>query len=131
MNENDDFQSGSPIQSEFNGAVSYLNRLNMIFTLCDEASIDLNIVQWFHLQQILYRELSTFMKPEQMTEVDKKIEELNPLICDLTDEISKGNNETPVNLYQKLHKMELYLRTIYKESGLQMKMLEDARKALK
>lgn len=131
MGEFEESEGNGRTQSEFNSAVSYLNRINYIFTLCDEMSLSLDVNGWFHMLLCLYRELSTMMKKPEMEKVDNMIIELNPRIEEFNDEQRRGNTDVNINLYNQLHKFELYLRTIYKETGLQMKMSDDASKALR
>ena len=119
-------------QSEFNMAVSYLNRLNALFYVADEASIELNAYQWFHSLMALFRELSTEMKP---VEIEAWSKEKIPAINSLVSEHLKNNNSQVMNqmnpdLYDKLHNFELFIRKILKDSGLQNKMQESPGQAL-
>ncbi len=131
MGDFEESESGGRTQSEFNSAVSYLNRINYIFTVCDEMSMSLDVNGWFHMLLCLYRELSTMMKKPEMDAVDKMISELNPRIGEFNDEQRRGNTDVDINFYNQMHRFELYLRSIYKETGLQMKMSDDASKALR
>ena len=120
-------------QSEFNMAVSYLNRLNALFYMADDAAIELDVYNWSHTLMAIFRELSTEMKEEE-------VQRFNEEAHSIQDEVSRkiGNyNRTGTNkgiepeLYKKIHNFELKLRRILKEAGLQNKMLDDAGAALK
>jgi len=119
-------------QTEFNMAVSYLGRLNNLFYVADNSSIELNAHMWFHVLLTIFRELSTEMKEEEIGQWEKKIGGINFAIAKLNKDISrKGTNFIPNDIYLELHKFEMFLRKICKDSGLQMKMQEDASFALK
>lgn len=119
-------------QSEFNMAVSYLNRLNGLFYICDEASMTLDINQWFQSLVALFRELSTEMKS---TEIETKNKEIKSIFEDVNSAVSKANKsgqmEVNPDLYWKIHEFELFIRGILKSSGLQQKMKDPAFEALK
>jgi len=118
-------------QSEFNMAVSYLNRLNSLFYVCDEAAMSLNAHQWFHAQLAIFRELSTEMKPEELNSKKDEIREINNLINSSNKNSARfGTYEISSDLYEKLHEFELYLRSILDGAGLQKKMKEDPGNAL-
>ena len=111
-------------QSEFNMAVSYLNRLNVLFYLCNDAAIQLDSYSWFHSLMALFRELST--------EMNKDITKLNVSVNKNMGNIRrKGVISIESELYQQLHEFEMKLRKILKDAGLQTKIMEDARKALR
>lgn len=113
-------------QSEFNMAVSYLNRLNTLFYLCDESSMTLDVNTWYHSLMALFRELSTEMKDEEINEIENKFMIINNQIQQhLRETKRKGTNDIKPELYQSLHKIEINIRKVLKESGLQHKMKED------
>lgn len=118
-------------QSEFNMAVSYLNRLNALFYAADEAAISLDVYTWFHSLLAIYRELSTEMKPTEAEDFDARIMRINPQLNLSLNQQLQGRGETSTELYQELHTFEIKLRKILKSSGLQMKQQEDALKALR
>jgi len=119
-------------KSDFNMAVSYLNRLNTLFYTADEASMTHNIYQWFNALLNLFRELSTEMKEDELKEKREEAEDIFKDVNKHVEEMNKtGIAQVTPELYWKLHNFELFLRRILKEAGLQMKMAEDARKALK
>lgn len=127
--------SDSPNQrqkQEFNMAVSYLNRLNAEFYMAVDSSLKLDIHNWFHSLLCIYRELSTEMKEKEISIMDQRIMVLNNEIQEQLRTTSKtGHFMVNPELYMKLHSLELDLRKILKEAGLQNKEIEDAYKALK
>ena len=119
-------------QSEFNMAVSYLNRLNALFYLCNDAAMELDPHTWFHALMALFRELSTEQKAEEITEKEKEIEAIHALVetCN-RDTHRTGQSTVSPALYWRLHKFEMYLRNILKKAGLQYKMKDDPGQALR
>ena len=119
-------------QSEFNMALSYLNRLNALFYQCDDSSMDLDIYSWFQSLTVLFRELSTEMKEKEIKEKNKEIKLLfNEVNNTIIQNKKKGVRECPPDLYWKIHDLELFLRGLLKESGLQQKMKKTGEDALK
>ena len=122
---------GDRQKSEFNMAVSYLNRLNALFYVADESAIELDTHTWFHSLLAIYRELSTEAKPSETEAIDADIETLRPLLNLQSNQQAKGRTDVDSNLYRALHNLEIKLRVILRESGLQLKLQEDALKALR
>ena len=118
---NDDRQ-----QSEFNDAIGYLNRLNSLFYLADDAAMNLDVYGWFHSLMALERELSTEMNEKEINNFEKIQDDINYMISQFLKE-SNRNPSASVSpeLYNKLHNFELQLRNIFKSAGLQNKMKED------
>ena len=113
-------------QSEFNMAVSYLNRLNALFYIADEAAMGLDAYQWFHSLLVLERELVTEMKQQELDDLQKEVDVIQPLISNwVRNKNRSGNSSIDQELYDRLHSFEVRLRRVMKESGLQMKMKED------
>jgi hypothetical protein len=113
-------------QAEFNMAVSYLNRLNAFFFLTDEASAKVNAYDWYHNLMVLFRELSTEMKQEEINKWQKLSETLNVEVMKAyEDGVKTGVQRITPTLYFKLHNFEIELRRVLKESGLQHKVKED------
>lgn len=119
-------------QSEFNMAVAYLNRLNLLFYAADEAAMGLDLYTWQHCLWVLFRELSTEMKEDEINkftgDIEAAAEQVN---TNITKTSRTGKTEVQPELYKRLHDLELRLRKVLKESGLQMRMSEDASKALR
>ena len=125
-------EADSRAQSEFNMAVSYLGRLNTLFYMCNEASMNLDIFTWYHSLRTLFRELSTEMNAEE----EKKLSKLSTNIAEKVNEFVSsqsinGQAEIPSELYEELDSFEKEIRTIVKKSGLQNKMQDEAMSALK
>lgn len=118
-------------KSEFNMAVSYLSRLNSLFYICDDASMSLDANAWFHGCMALYRELSTELKPEELTEVEHLADKINTKIQRKNAYGQLPANYIPSDLYKELHTLEVTLRRVCERAGLQKKMIDDARKALR
>ena len=119
-------------QSDFNMAVSYLNRLNALFYIADEAAMQLNAYAWFQSLLTLFRELSTEMTDTELKEMEEKITKLAKLINNWNDQINKtGKSTIPPELNTNLHRFELDLRKVLKHAGLQLRMKEDPNAALR
>jgi len=118
-------------QTEFNMAFSYLNRLNSLFYYSNFYAMDLDAHGWFHTLLAIYREISTYIKDTEHTEKGKKITEINKLIS-ISNRASMrtGQKEISSELYSELHNFELFIRTVLKRTGLQMRMEQDPTRAL-
>ncbi len=118
--------------SEFNMAVSWLNRLNYYFYVCDEAAQNLQLFEWFQSLMILNRELCTEMKKDeektQQQQAEELFKEINIL---LKNQNRKGQTGIPPTTYWKLHKFETSLRKIMDKSGLLKRVQDDAMKSLR
>ena len=119
-------------QSEFNMAVSYLNRMNALFYIADEAAMGLDAYQWFHTLLAIERELSTEMNPKELEGFETKMKAIHPEVTSWVENKNRGLVSTMgKELYENLHHLEIDLRRILKDAGLQNKMMEDAMNALK
>lgn len=119
------------IQSEYNMAFSYLNRLNSLFYYANAMAMELNAHGWFHILLALYRELSPYLKPEELEKKDKTITAINSLIAKNNKRMSRtGTQEISSELYKELHSFELFIREVLRRTGLQMRMENDPSKAL-
>lgn len=120
--------------SEWNGAVDYLSRINLTLMQANDAASRLDLYNWLHQLKIFYREISSIMKTE---EINTLYEEGNQLSNQINKYLAIKHNplykNKPINtnLVQSLEQYEIKLRRIYKESGLQMRLQEDASKALR
>ena len=118
-------------KSEFSGDVSYLNRLNTYFYLAGMAAIELDAYNWYHSLQVLFRELSTEMKQEEITKWNITSQEINAKLCEQLEENGEnGKLEISQELYNDLHLYELSIRSILKAAGLQNRMKEGAGAAI-
>lgn len=113
-------------QSEFNMAVSYLNRLNALFYIADESAMSLDAYQWFHSLLALERELVTEMKQPEVDALQREVDAIQPRVTDWVRHKDRtGSGVLDNELYNRLHQFEIRLRRVMKESGLQMKMKEE------
>ena len=119
-------------QSEFNMAISYLGRLNFLFSQADEASIMLNSHTWFHVLQAIYRELSPEIKKDEQDYWAVKTDDINNMLAKQIRlaEKSGGHGIRP-ELYKSLHQYELFLRSVLERAGLQTRRVDDASGALR
>jgi hypothetical protein len=117
-------------QSEFNSAVSYLNRLNALISVADDASMSLDAYAWCQALTALFRELSTEMKPEEISKFESRRHRVRPLLETHLREQQRGNSNVEHDLYEELHQFEMALRRVMRESGLQQKVADDVRKKL-
>jgi len=119
-------------QSEFNMAISFLNRINTLFYDAQLAASNLDAHKWFGAILGLFREASTSMKVDEIDQFQKKFLEVYP-------EIMKGNRrrddtgvqEIEYSLYVKLQSIELDIRRIMRDAGLETKLRQDPRSALR
>lgn len=119
-------------QSEFNMAVSFLNRINLLFYTANAASLDLDGFGWYHSLNCLFRELSGYMKEEEITKWLPKKKLINNKVFQSNKLIQKsGSKQIDPILYDDLEEFELFIRAVLKKSGLQTKMVSDPSKALK
>jgi hypothetical protein len=119
-------------QNDFNMAVSYLNRLNVLFYTANDAAMTLDAAAWFHTLMALERELSTEMRPDEIKAFALTRSKINnDLALNTARNTRTGRQEIPPTLYESLHSYELDIRRIVRESGLQTKIIDDAMKALK
>lgn len=121
----DNANSNEREQSEFNMAFSYLNRLNAWFYMAAEAAMKLDSYGWFQALVVIFRELSTEMKDEELENKNKKIKLLNEQV--VKNQILCFNTKNimiPHELWFELHTFELGLRRVMREAGLQQKLKE-------
>ena len=116
-------------RAEFNDALGYLMRINVLFYKADGASMTLDAFGWFHALLGLYRELSTKMKQAEIDEFEKIRKDIAPRINRMVKD-PRLNGKIDAKLYDDLHTFEMKLRRVYKESGLEMKFNDDPSMAL-
>ncbi len=118
-------------QTEFNMAFSYLGRLNQLFYQADNSAMNLDAHGWFHSLLALYRELSPYIKEEDLKNKKDTISQINHLLSKNNKRaMTNPTNEISTDLYNSLHDFELYIRSVVKSTGLQMRMEQDPSKAL-
>lgn len=119
--------------SEWNGAIDYLRRIDQALLIAGEAAMTLNLYQWLHALKLFYREISSVMKEEERINLEQEGKRLSEEINKYLLKKQKLKNKTRINkeLIESLEEYEIKLRKIYKESGLQMRLTEDASKSLR
>jgi hypothetical protein len=118
-------------QSEFNYAVSFLNRLNALFYVCDEASMALDADKWFHALATISREISDDIDDTRKLAIKDYITKISPEIFKSNEENTYlGMNKISGELYELLNDFEVCLRKYIKEAGYKTKYSEDPRFAL-
>ncbi len=142
-------------KSEFNMAVSTLNRINYSLALCADHRRVMELHPYFLEIQNLYIETSTEMKgdiyfiiqkyfkinldgqlkkktidelKDEFKIMEKMIEETEPIMASYNH--SSKNIMKTKELFKKLLTMEMFLRHILSEAGLLMKISDDPRFAL-
>lgn len=113
-------------QSEFNMAVSYLNRLNQWFYLVGESRLKLDSFNWFQLLALLFSELSPYMTKDEKKNKRDEISSLNNMVVQNQKFCLNSKRITiPSQLWFALFDFELFLRDVMQKSGLQTKMKEE------
>ena len=118
-------------QSEFNMAVSYLNRINTHLFLADEASLQLDPYNWSNALRTLFRSISSEMQDKEIEEFKSSFKKINEIIQN--DNNSKKNysqREIGSELYEMIEDVQIKLNKVLKESGLLLKMKQSAEFAL-
>lgn len=115
-------------KAEFNFAVNYLNRLDRAFSAADASAYSRDAYSWFNALLIIYRELSTEITLEESKVFDNRILKLNN---DVMSSYAADPPRFSATLFYELHRFEIDMRAITKKAGLQMKMTDDARSALR
>jgi hypothetical protein len=119
-------------QNEFNMAFAYLARLNVLYYEADKSAAALEAYMWYQTLTILYRELSTEMKPDERKDIrEKYITGIRQQVFqNAAKNQRQGKNTIDPALWDELHDFEMELRRITKDSGLQNKMKSDPRFAI-
>lgn len=115
------------VQGEFNSALEYLMRISRALEMANEGSATMNGHLWIQGLTIVFKELSTKMKPEELL---KRMDELK-LLTDLVSNYKGRHNATiSTEIYWKLFNFELYLRRVFAEAGLEMRLKPDVNRIL-
>lgn len=119
-------------QSEFNMAVAWLNRLNLLFYAADQAAIELDMYTWLHSLMALFRELSTEMKDQELATFKTAFSTLSTRINTLLQKQKRqGILSLPQDIHADLHDLEIKLRKIMKQAGLLTRVQDSASRALR
>lgn len=105
-------------QNEFNNAIGFIQRLDKIFYLMADDKIKQNIKGYLEALTLLFHELSTEIKEEEVNKIKKKLRDIKEEISNLAVNRIKV---IPNGIMNDLEDLELDLRQIYKKSGLMMK----------
>jgi hypothetical protein len=119
-------------QSEFNSAVTYLNRLNYLWAVTDEARSECDAYRWFNHLCIIYSELSTEMKKKEERAIYKqRFSDLNIRVQQQMH-INQRSSRQQIewSLMAALIDLDEDLRRVMKEAGLQTKSVSDPRHAM-
>lgn len=121
--------------AEWNGAGDYLDRINLSLQLAGQAALSLDVYQWLHALKLFYREISSMMKDEERERLYQESIELSTKVNEflqLKNNVKlKYKIGVDYKLIESLEHFEIELRKIFKESGLQLKLSDDASRALK
>jgi len=112
-------------EAEFNSAFEYLNRINSTLALAGESKYSMDSYGWASSLSILFAELSTKMTKKELAD---NLPELKDLLRITSNTSIKG--KISFDLYWRLFNFELFLRRVFKDSGLEMKFKEDSRGVL-
>ena len=118
--------------SEFNEAISFLNRINMIFYAILSANLEDDINLWAKALGRLYQALFNDMEDSDAVRLEARLktilDDINKYNIDMN---RSGNPEVPQDLYWALFKYETELRKVYEKAGYQTKRKDDAMSALR
>ena len=118
--------------AEFNDAMGYITRINLLFAKADTYSGILDVFNLFHALMCLHRELSMMITTKEIEGLEKKRRALAQEVNNYTRNPRLAlSGKLSDSLYNQLHEYEIELRKIYKDSGLAMRFQEDARNALR
>jgi len=112
-------------KSEFNYAISFLNRINGWLCISGEEAFNCNAVGWFHALLVVLREISDDVKPENLAifEIDRKA-----INARMNSENTRNvKNTISTELYDLLHDFEIKLRIEIKKAGYKTKYSQDPR----
>ena len=112
-------------KSEFNYAVSFLNRVNGWLCIAGEMAYDCNPVGWFHALLVVLREISDDMKDDVLKSFEDDRKKINQMIT--TDNKQNIKNIINQDLYDELHSFEIKLRCEIKKAGYKTKYSQDPR----
>lgn len=119
-------------QSEFNSAVTYLNRLNTLWAMADDARTRYDSSEWFNTLCIIFSELSTAMKKKE--EIPTYLERMAVLNTKVQQQQNVNQRSARQMITWELNleliRFDLDLRKVMDEAGLQNKKSSDPRRAL-
>ena len=118
-------------QTEFNDSLGKLNRINQLFYDCTTYRSQLNAYAWLHSLISLYAEFAAYMKADEITwcEERRKViaQQVNSQVSNIRSYMSSRIDPT---LFEQMFELELKMRKIGKEQGMELKMQNDPSRAL-
>lgn len=133
MNYEDDRQ-----QTEFNNAFGIIQTIQRCYEECNASRVKpYDIHTWSTALDNLFMTLSTSMKDAEriiLFEELRKIRESVNTLSVVQNKVYRANRKhigVPMQLFETMLGFELKLRKIAKDSGLEMRVLDDAMKALR
>lgn len=115
-------------QSEFNYAVSFLNRLNNWFYLAGLSSFNCEADKWFHALLNVSKEMYDDMSKDDRIKNQDSITVLIPTINSYIVQSQKYNTkQISSETYMLLYDYECFLRIVVKEAGYKTKFKDDPR----
>lgn len=119
-------------QSEFNYAISFLNRLNVNFYQLAEAKQNLDIYAWCNTLVTLFCEMSDDIDKKDMSAQKEKLKQIYSKVNQEVHNFNSfGKLEVSPKIYWELINFELYLRDVIKKAGYKSKYKDKAGEALR
>jgi hypothetical protein len=115
--------------SEFNGAQLKLYRIDQILKGIIECRHTLDLLNWLYYLQDFDMELESVKKEDEKQELDIELKAVAEMINGYTSlRINKRRRKQliPVEIIDRLNLYQKRILTIYKQSGLEMKLQSDA-----
>lgn len=118
-------------QTEFNNAMGYIVRLDKLFYIIAACKMDKPIAVYDLMMALdaLFTEISTEMKDSEIAQAKAYLKLLKEKVGKTTQNRNYVKGQVDSDVIDDLRDFELFLRKIYKDSGLQMRMQQDAGKA--
>ena len=118
-------------QSEWNDALGYIGRLNKLFYTVTSCKLErpINIYDWMMALDALFTELSTEMKEAELQKAQAYLIKVRDGVSKATQNRGYIKGQLDSKVVDDLREFELFLRRIYKDSGLQMRVMKDSRHA--
>jgi len=112
-------------KSEFNQAISKLNRINLYIIEAGIARTDpINVSKWIQSLINIFLELSTKMKPSEKQLYKEKMFRLKHTANKITNVRIKNNMiKIPAEFYNEMIEFELSMRDIMREAGLDDRLI--------
>lgn len=121
-------EGGRRETSEFNDALGFLGRMNILFMGCIRSRMDTDAYSWFNCLLAMNAELWDDMSKPERDESMTKRQGLSPLMSKHHKTLSNiGMVAIEPTLHDALDDYERFLRDIYRKSGYKTKMADDPR----